>query len=214
MMYRKSIILAYIAVFSSLSIILAITRAEVPFPPLPYLKFDFAEVPVMMVFMLSGPVPALFTEVIHWLGLTFRSGWLGPLMKFLAVVPMIIGFWIGIKVGAKIPQKHRRVNFTKIFILGIIFGAAMRVIVCSFTNIMLFLFISPNYLLYAEAMLRAIGIKINSQIDVWIWALTLTGIFNAIHVPLSSITSLIMLKAALRKIPSIARNIWFLQFIG
>ena len=210
-MRRKSIILTYVAVFSSLSIILAITRAEVPFPPLPYLKFDFAEIPIMIVFMLGGPVPALVTEVIHWLGLTFRSGWLGPLMKFLAVVPMIIGFWIGVKIGAKIPQRHWRTGSRRIFIIGMIFGIIIRVVVCSLTNIIFFLFISPSYLLYAEAMLRAIGISISSQIDVWIWTLILTGIFNAIHVPLSSITSLIILRAALRKIPSVARNIWFLQ---
>jgi len=211
MMHRKSVILTYIAVFSSLSIILAIIRAEVPFPPLPYLKFDFAEIPVMIVFMLGGPIPALFTEVIHWLGLTFRSGWLGPLMKFLAVVPMIIGFWIGIKVGVKIPQRHGGMGSMRIFILGIIFGIIMRVMVCSLTNILVLLLISPNYLLYAEVMLRAIGISVNSPLDVLIWTLIFTGIFNAIHVPLSSITSLIILKAALRKIPSAARNVWFLQ---
>ena len=211
MMRIKSIILAYIAVFSSLSIILAITRAEVPFLPLSYLKFDFAEVPVMIVFMLGGPIPALFTEVIHWLGLTFRSGWLGPLMKFLAVVPMIIGFWIGTKVGVKTPQRRGGIGSTRIFILGMIFGIIMRVVVCSFTNTLLFLFISPNYLLYAEALLRATGISVNSSFDVLIWTLIFTGIFNAIHVPLSSITSLIILRAALRKIPSAARNVWFLQ---
>ncbi|MEM1544272.1 MAG: hypothetical protein QW804_04670 [Candidatus Bathyarchaeia archaeon] len=208
MFHRKSVVLAYIAVFSSMSIILAIVRAEIPFPILPYLKFDFAEVPVMIVFMLGGPVPALIAEVIHWAGLTFRSGWLGPLMKFLAVTSMIVGFWIGIRVGMKI---LRKISFLKIFFLGMIFGIILRVIICTFTNIMLFLFISPNYLLFAEGMLKAAGVSITSPLDVWIWALTLTGIFNMIHVPLSSIISLLILKAALSKMPTIVRGIWFLN---
>lgn len=211
MLRRKSVVLAYIAMFSSLSIILTITRAEIPFPLLPYLKFDFAEIPVMMVFMLGGPVPALIAEIIHWIGLTLRSGWLGPLMKFLAVVPMIIGFWIGIKIGLRLLRGYGGVSLPKIFLFGTIFGIILRVIVCTFNNILLFLIIAPNYLLFAETTLRAVGMSITSSLDVWIWALTFTGIFNAIHVPLSSITSLLILKAALRKIPAMAGSIWFLQ---
>ncbi|MBS7606248.1 ECF transporter S component [Candidatus Bathyarchaeota archaeon] len=211
MLRRKSVVLAYIAVFSSLSLILATVRAEVPFPPLPYLKFDFAEVPVMMVFMLGGPISALIAETIHWIGLISRGGWLGPTMKFLAVTPMIGGFWIGIKTGIRLLRGHRKISLRRIFLSGMIIGIILRVIVCTFTNIMLFLFISPGYLQFAEATLKTVGIKVTSTLDVWIWTLMLTGIFNAIHVPLSSIISLLILKAALRKIPIIAKEIWLLQ---
>ncbi|MEM2341784.1 MAG: hypothetical protein QXX94_05250 [Candidatus Bathyarchaeia archaeon] len=211
MLHRKSVVLAYIAVFSSLSIILAIVRAEVPFPPLPYLKFDFAEVPVMMVFMLGGPVPALIAEAIHWIGLVSRSGWLGPTMKFLAVTPMIGGFWIGIKTRMRLLGRCKGISLKETLLSGIIVGIILRVIVCTFTNIALFLFIAPRYLQFAEITLRAVGVNITSTLDVWIWTLILTGIFNAIHVPLSSIISLFILRAALKKIPAIARDIWLLQ---
>ncbi|MBS7624376.1 ECF transporter S component [Candidatus Bathyarchaeota archaeon] len=210
MLHRRSVILAYIGVFSSLSIVLAISRVEISYPLLPYLKFDFAEVPVMIVFMLCGPVPAIVAEIIHWMGLTFRSGaWIGPLMKFLAVISMIIGFWIGIKIGTKVMRE--KAGSLKIFLFGTIFGALLRVIVCTFTNIALFLYIDPRYLQFTGTILRAMGLNVSSSLDILTWTLIFTGIFNMAHVPLSSVTSLLILKAALKKIPAIARSIWFLQ---
>lgn len=210
MLHRRSVILAYIGVFSSLSIVLAISRVEISYPLLPYLKFDFAEVPVMIVFMLCGPVPAMVAESIHWIGLTFRSGeWIGPLMKFLAVISMIVGFWIGVKIGTKIMRG--KAGSLKIFLLGMIFGVLLRVIVCTLTNIALFLYIDPRYIQFAEATLRAMGLNVTSPLDVLTWTLIFTGIFNMAHVPLSSVTSLLILKAALKKIPAIARSIWLLQ---
>lgn len=210
MLHRRSVILAYIGVFSSLSIVLAISRVEISYPLLPYLKFDFAEVPVMIVFMLCGPVPAMVAESIHWIGLTFRSGvWIGPLMKFLAVISMIVGFWIGVKIGTKIMRG--KAGSLKIFLLGMIFGVLLRVIVCTLTNIALFLYIDPRYIQFAEATLRAMGLNVSSSLDVLTWTLIFTGIFNMAHVPLSSVTSLLILKAALKKIPAIARSIWLLQ---
>jgi len=163
--YKGSLAIAYIIVFSSLTIILTLVRAEVPFPFLPYLKFDFAEVPVMIVLLLMGPIPALITELIHWVSLTLARGWvLGPLMKFLAVTPMIFGFWVGVKLYKRI--RKSRFNFTLAFALGILFGIVLRVVVCSLTNIAVFLFVMPEYLSFAEWTLKSVGIAINSAIDV------------------------------------------------
>jgi len=55
------------------------TKAGMAYPLLPYLKFDFAEVPVMIALMLGGLVPGLVTEVIHWMSLSLARRWvLGP----------------------------------------------------------------------------------------------------------------------------------------
>jgi riboflavin transporter FmnP len=207
MTYRRSLVVAYVIVFSSLAIILTFVRAEVPFPLLPYLKFDFAEVPVMIMLLLIGPFPALVTEVIHWISLTLARGWfLGPLMKFLAVTPMIFGFWLGIKLYKKLKRSH--FNFTVAFALGIFFGIVLRVFVCSFTNIVVFLFVMPEYLNFAEWMLKSVGIAINSTIDVWVWTLLLTGIFNALHVTISSVIAAITFKGAALRVPNLAEKAW------
>ena len=53
----------------------------------------------MIALMLGGLIPGLVTEVIHWIGLSLARGWvLGPLMKFLAVIPMVVGFWLGMRI--------------------------------------------------------------------------------------------------------------------
>ncbi len=97
--YAKSVVVAYVIVFSALALVLTFSKAEIPYPLMPYLKFDFAEIPIMLALLLVGLVPGLITEVIHWIGLSIARGWvLGPLMKILAVVPMIFGFWLGIRI--------------------------------------------------------------------------------------------------------------------
>ena len=195
--YRKSVLTAYIIVFSSLAIVLTVNKAEIPFPFLPYLKFDFAEIPVMIALLLGGFVPGLITEVIHWIGLSLARGWiLGPLMKFLAVIPMIAGFWLGIRIY--------RTYSGKSIVAALALGALFRVVVCSITNIVLFLFIAPEYIEFAGYTLKATGINVSSTFDILIWTLTLTGIFNALHVLLSSIVALALFKAAAARLPNVA----------
>lgn len=97
--YTKSVVAAYVIVFSALALVLTFSKAEIPYPLLPYLKFDFAEIPIMMALLIGGLVPGLATAVIHWIGLSLARGWiLGALMKFLAVAPMVVGFWLGIRL--------------------------------------------------------------------------------------------------------------------
>lgn len=208
MSYRRSMVAANVIVFSSLAIALTFMKAEVPYPLLPYLKFDFAEIPVMVVLLVAGPIPSLVTEVIHWIGLTLARGWvLGPLMKFLAVTPMILGFWLGIEAYKRL-SKGTRYNFTVALGLSTILGIVVRVVVCSITNTVVFLFVAPEYLTFAEWTLKSVGIVTTSTLDVWTWTLVLTGLFNALHVPLSSIIAAVTFKAAVLRIPSIAEKAW------
>lgn len=208
MSYKGSLVVANIIVFSSLAVILTFMKAEVPFPLLPYLKFDFAEIPVMIVLLLVGPIPSLITEVIHWVSLTLARGWvLGPLMKFLAVTPMIIGFWLGIEAYKGV-RKSGKYRFTSAFILGMVLGITFRVVVCSITNTVLFLFVAPEYLSFAEFTLKSVGINVSSTFDVWLWTLMLTGVFNALHVPISSMIAAVIFKGAALRIPGILEKAW------
>lgn len=199
--YAKSIMIAYIIVFSALAIVLTFSRAEIPYPLLPYLKFDFAEVPVMLALLLGGLVPGLTTEVIHWTGLSIARGWvLGPLMKFLAVVPMVIGFWLGMKTHGR---KWTARSIATAFLLGIV----MRVIVCAIINTIVLLFVAPEFLKFSEYCLKAVGVNVSSTADVLLWTVALNGVFNALHVVLSSVIAVVLFRAA-TKLPTIARGSW------
>jgi riboflavin transporter FmnP len=209
--FRKSIVIANVVVFSGLAIILSYIKAETPFPLLPYLKFDFAEIPVVILLLLVGPIPALIAEVIHFISLVFTHGWvLGPLMKLLAVIPMILGFWLGIVVYKKV-RGSKRYNSTTGFILGNIIGIIARVIVCTITNIVVLLIVAPEYLTYAEYTLQSVGFATASTFDVLLLTLILTGVFNTLHVPISSIVSVIVVRGAVIRIPVIGERAWMLM---
>lgn len=200
--YAKSAMVAYVIVFSALAIVLTFSRAEIPYPLLPYLKFDFAEIPVMLALLLGGLIPGLTTGVIHWIGLSIARGWvLGPLMKFLAVAPMVLGFWLGIRIHKR---KWTKRSVATAFLLGII----IRVIVCAITNTIVLLFIAPEFLKFSAACLKAIGINVASTTDILLWTLALNGTFNALHAILSSVVAIVLFRAAATKLPSIARGIW------
>lgn len=208
MSFRKSVIIANVIVFSALAVMLTSLKAEVPFPLLPYLKFDFAEIPVMITLFLFGPIPSLVTEVIHWIALTVTRGWiLGPLMKFLAVVPMIAGFWLGVSMYNKL-RSGKTHNVAILFVVGNIVGIVARVLVASIANIVVFLIVAPEWLGYAGYMLGLVGIVTTSVFKILLWALLLTGVFNTLHVPLSSFVAVTILKGATIRMPNLAEKMW------
>jgi riboflavin transporter FmnP len=210
MSFRKSVIIANVIVFSALAVMLTSLKAEVPFPLLPYLKFDFAEIPVMITLFLFGPVPSLATEAIHWIALTVTRGWiLGPLMKFLAVVPMIAGFWLGVSMYKKL-RSGKTDNVAILFVVGNIFGIVARVLVASIANIVVFLIVAPEWLGYAGYMLGLVGIVTTSVFEILLWALLLTGVFNTLHVPLSSFVAVTILRGAITRMPNLAEKMWIL----
>lgn len=210
MSFRKSVVTANVIVFSALAIMLTSLKAEVPFPLLPYLKFDFAEIPVMITLFLFGPICSLITEVIHWIVLTVTRGWiLGPLMKFLAVVPMIAGFWLGVTAYKKL-RSGKKHSIAVLFIVGNAVGIVARVVVASIANVVVFLIVAPEWLGYAAHMLALVGIVTTSVSEVLLWALLLTGVFNTLHVPLSSFVAVTILKGAITRMPHLEGKTWIL----
>ncbi|MEM2104832.1 MAG: hypothetical protein QXZ51_06525 [Candidatus Bathyarchaeia archaeon] len=200
--YTKSVVAAYVIVFSALALALTFSKAEIPYPLMPYLKFDFAEIPIMLALLLGGLVPGLTTELIRWIGLSIARGWvLGPLMKFLAVVPMVFGFWLGIRIYKR---KWTVKSIGAAFLLGIV----IRVVVCCVLNIVVLIFVAPEFLKFSEYSLRTVGINVTSTGDVLLWTLALNGIFNALHVILSSTIAMVLFKATATRMPSIAKKSW------
>lgn len=201
--HPRSVIIAYIIVLSALAIALTFSRAEIPYPLLPYLKFDFAEIPVMLSLLLGGLYPGLVTAVIHWIGLTIARGWfLGPLMKFLAVAPMVIGFWLGMRIMRKDLLLLRSIA------VALSFGIVLRVIVCAIINTAVLLFIAPEYLRFSAACLKAIGMSVSSEIDALSWTLIFNAVFNALHVIFSAAIAIILFIAIIKRIPGLAERAW------
>jgi len=206
---RQTVVIANTSVFTALALILTFVNTEIPFPLLPYLKFDLAEVPIMVLLLLMGPVPSLVAEIIGWVALSIARGWvLGPAMKFLAVVPMILGYWIGVVVVGRF-FKGKRTGM--VFAFGSVVGGISRILAASLMNIVVLLWIAPEFLRFAGSMLRALGYVTTSNQEVLVWTLLLTGVFNGIHVLVSAIPALAVIRGAAFKIPWVAQNAWIFE---
>ena len=209
MSFRTTVAVANTSVFAALAVILTFVNVEFPFPLLPYLKFDVAEIPIMILMFLNGPIPSLMAELITWVALSVSRGWvLGPAMKLLAVVPMIIGYWIGIETFTKISKSE---NLSARFGFGSAIGAIFRIIAASVMNVIILLWVAPDFLRFAGSTLRALGLITASSQEVLFWTLLLTGVFNALHVLLSAVFALVIVRGAAFKIPWVIQKAWVLK---
>ena len=198
--------IALSAVFSALSVMLTMINITIPFPLLPYLKFDFSEIPVTTAFFLVGPQYALLSTAIYWIVLTIRAGdILGPAMKMAGVASMIIGLWIGAKV-----TKGRELR--SMVTTGMVIGIILRVITMSIFNYAVFTVIAPFYLDYAAGLIAALGLPTTTAFQTILYALLLTGIYNLLHTVLSLVPAVFVSEASLNRMPYIAANSWIAKY--
>ncbi|PCN50978.1 hypothetical protein B6U99_01545 [Candidatus Geothermarchaeota archaeon ex4572_27] len=84
---------AYVAVFGAMAAVISLLKIEIPFPILVWLKFDFAEIPDLIAYLLGGLWVGVVTAFVHMLLLNIAAMHpvIGPVMKFLAVISMMVG---------------------------------------------------------------------------------------------------------------------------
>ncbi|MEM1655899.1 MAG: ECF transporter S component [Nitrososphaerota archaeon] len=177
---------------ASLAALLAVLPLSFPFPIIPYLKFDLAEVPVFLAFLTLGPSAGVFSAAVYWLVLLFVGAFspLGPTMKFAAVLSTLIGLWAGFKL-----RPSRGMGF----ILGIIFGCIIRVILMSVFNYLVLVYMFPGFLEFAAASISAfLGLRIVDELAALPLIMIFTAIFNVLHVPLSIIPAYLVVKSLIK----------------
>lgn len=175
------------AIFGALAAILAVLPLSFPFPILPYLKFDLAELPVTIAFLLYGPIPGVISSLIYWIVLNFVGSFapIGPAMKFASVISMVVGMWVGLVVLRRITSRR-----TLMLVSAIAFGMILRVIVMSIFNYVVLLILFPFFLDFAaKSLSSSLGYSFSSQMEALIVSLIVTAIFNIIHVVVSVIPS-------------------------
>ena len=213
MLGRRSIVVAGTAVFSALSVMLTVAKLEVPFPFLPYLKFDFAEIPVTIAFLVLGPIPGFLSSIIYWLVLTAMAGYiLGPAMKFAAVASMFVGFLAGtLLYRGTVRNRH---SHKLLMVSSFLSGIVVRVVIMSIFTIAVLWFIAPSYLEFSAYVLSGVGMLTAPSPPEAVLALTLgfTAIFNAIHVTVSIAPAYMIARASMFRIQShFFRNPWIMK---
>ena len=181
------------AVFAALAALLTLARASVPFPLVPYLQIDFAELPIMISFFLFGPLAAIVTELVHWLFLneTGSDVPLGPAIKLVAVLSTFLGFWLGSVVYSRLGRTHRAVGLGLSLMFGL--GMLLRVAAMTLMNYLVLVYIGPvffgvDYMAFAESTMAATtGWQFSGDAAVLFWILIFTAIYNVINLLVASI---------------------------
>ena len=199
---------AAIATLAALAVAFGFMKLSIPYPLMPFLKFDLAEIPDTVAFIILGPSAGLITTLIHWFVLNLKGGGMvpiaGPLMKLMAISSMMLGFYIGVKVAEGGGRRALMVSMA-------VWGVIARVVVMGLTTFLLYYAIMPDtYIPFAEKMLKTIGWEVEGALGVALATVGLTAIFNAIHVPLSLLPATIVAEAAMKH-PKIAMNVGWLR---
>jgi riboflavin transporter FmnP len=131
---------------------------KIPFPWMPFLKFDFTGVPIVIALLLFDLQSSLSVSFIAGLGILARSGdFIGASMKVLAEATTVVGIFLGEKFV--FPGKEKK----GIKFIPFLIGLVLRIIVMMIAN----LIVLPN----------AYGIPWSGVIGM----IPMLGVFNAIQ---------------------------------
>ncbi|MDQ1279046.1 MAG: riboflavin transporter [Thermoproteota archaeon] len=149
--------IAVIAVFTAISIALVISPAKIPFPLLPFLKYQIWEIPIVAAFLLYGPSVGFSISIMNTLVLLIvYPGDLptGPLYNLAALASTLIGIYI-IQRFANRFIKHQLITV----VLSTALGSILRVGVMTVVNWVFLPFPFPiGYNLPAEAVVPLLPI--------------------------------------------------------
>mgnify|MGYP001772780467 CR=1 FL=1 len=162
--------LPLIAVFAAASGALTELHVMFPFPLLPFLEFDMAEIPDMTAFLLLGPEAGIIVALIHCLLLYTLGAFtvFSPLMKFLAEFSM----FGGIALAKKFTSNFKIIGLSSVF---------FRVFIMLFVTLALYYVIMPNiYLPTANLAMSILHISNLPPIMIALLLVGLTSLFNAI----------------------------------
>lgn len=171
--------IALVALLSASAAMISIGTVSFPFPLLPFLRFDAAEVPDVLSFFLLGPTGGLVVTLIHWIILDLHSSFdpiIGPTMKFMAV----FGTMLGLYVATFLVPEGTRGKRLFLALLGV--GTLVRFVVMIPPTFLLYYFISPGlYLPFAEKSLTAFGIHASGTLAAATLVTLVTALFNILH---------------------------------
>jgi len=180
---RKSVFIAGTAILGATVAVLDWTfktaGLKIPFPLLPFLKFDVLGIPMLLSYFLFGFLSGSITSVVAWLSISPRDPFSG-FMKFLAEFSTIIGVYLVLW--------SRRPISTRWKVFSMISGILMRVMVMVIANVLLLpIFMSSYYQTYTAVIVLV----------------PLFSIFNVIQGAVSVFGGLLVYEAVILRLPSL-----------
>lgn len=190
---KMTVTLTGAAVFAALAAILALAKAAVPFPLIPYLQIDFSEIPILIAFFLFGPLAATISAVVQWifLNVTGSDAPLGPAIKFVAMISTLGGLWLGSALYHRVKGKTARPTLAVSLMLGS--GILWRVAAMTVVNYAVLLYVGPvffgaDYLGFAKFTLeKSTGWHFGSEAMVLTYTLLFTAVYNVVNLLVAAI---------------------------
>lgn len=182
----NTVTLAGTAVLAALVVVfdyaMKYSNLKILFPWLPFLKFDFTGIPIVLSLLLFGLVPGAFTSAIAFIAILARSGdVVGSSMKGIAEFSTILGMAIGLTL-------FKRFKIISSFTLGVI----SRVLVMMAANLVL---------IYVGIMSLP-----PSYADISLFVVLLLGLFNVIQGALSIIGGQLVFEAIRKRAPLLIKK--------
>lgn len=189
----KSYYIAGGAIFGALAAVIRLMGLKIPFILIPYLKFELAEVPVLIGLLLYGPTVGIIAAMCYW-GILNAVGEfvpIGPAMALAASLPTVVGMWAGLKAFRKFVK-----SWIALLSLAVLVGAAFRVIAMTALNYLVIWTLFPSFFKFASSAISStLGISFGSELEALVAILFLTAIFNILQTLLIAIPSLAIVRA-------------------
>jgi len=160
---------ALASVFGGLAILTSVSGLSrvLVYPLVPYLKFDPAEIFIVTAYLIGGLSVGLTTSLLHFTGLMLLAEEpIGPVMKLLAVVSMLIGLEISMRLG---------MGRVKTYILT----TGLRLFTTTAANAVVLYLLFPGFLEFFTGYVTGLGM--DGALAALTIALILTGIYNVAH---------------------------------
>jgi len=178
-------IIAQIAILGALVVVfdyaMKFSGFKIIFPWLPYLKFDFTGIPIVLSFLLIGLKSGAITSIVAMLAILARSGdVVGASMKALAEFSTILGMSIGMAVFKKDLKLAKLASFLT--------GCTARVMIMAMANLIILPLYTP--MTFETVLLTT----------------PLTVVFNLIQGLLSIFGGYLIYEALKLRIPSLVKK--------
>ncbi|MEM3458893.1 MAG: hypothetical protein QXN36_08445 [Candidatus Bathyarchaeia archaeon] len=150
---------AIITIFAALTIVLNLSPIKIPAPYAPYLIYQIWEIPIIAAFLLYGILIGIAIALVNTLVLfAVFPGLLptGPLYNLAAVISMLFGVFLIIKLTRKNPQKNAD---PLVITLSTVVGTIFRVGIMTLVNWTFLRFPPPvGFGMPEEAILAALSL--------------------------------------------------------
>ena len=168
------------AVFGGLSFLIDALTAPY-LPRVPGWGIGFID-PVSIIwvtsYLLFGLMVGFTTSVIGTIGLMFFDPFtpVGPIMKFLATIPLILALDLGMRLGHVRPYSGESLKPLRRFIPFSLVGVILRIVIMTFMNVLLFMTIlNLNYAtinlfgfqLMSWNAVAIVTVLVNAEQSIW-----------------------------------------------